>query len=70
MRKRIELFQGTLGMLILQTLRRESRHGYDIAQAIGSGSGEVWQAETGSLYPARRVLPAHRSRQEAAYPRV
>jgi PadR family transcriptional regulator, regulatory protein PadR len=55
-RNRIELLQGTLDMLILQTLRWGSRHGYAISQAIRSGSGEVLQVETGSLYPALHRL--------------
>lgn len=53
---RIELVQGTLDMLILQTLRRGAQHGYGIGQAIRSGSGEVLQVETGSLYPALHRL--------------
>ena len=43
-------------MLILQTLRWEPQHGYGIAQAIRSGSSEVLQVETGSLYPALHRL--------------
>src|SRR3954451_20645990 len=53
---RIELLQGTLDMLILQTLRWGSQHGYGISQAIRAGSGEVLQVETGSLYPALHRL--------------
>src|SRR5262249_14777758 len=49
---RIELLQGTLDMLILQTLRWGPQHGYGIAAAIRAGSQEVLQVETGSLYPA------------------
>src|ERR1700734_2622896 len=49
---RIELLQGTLDMLILQTLQWGAQHGYGIAQALRSQSGEVLQVETGSLYPA------------------
>ena len=52
----VELLQGTLDMLILQTLRRGPQHGYGIGQAIRSGSGQVLQAETGSLYPALHRL--------------
>jgi PadR family transcriptional regulator, regulatory protein PadR len=52
----IELLQGTLDMLILQTLLRGPRHGYAISEAIRSGSGEVLQVETGSLYPALHRL--------------
>ncbi len=54
---RIELLQGTLDMLILQTLRcGPPQHGYGIAQAIRAGSGDVLQVETGSLYPALHRL--------------
>ena len=53
---RIELLQGTLDMLILQTLRWGAQHGYAIAQAIRAGSDEVLQVETGSLYPALHRL--------------
>ncbi len=49
---RIELLQGTLDMLILQSLRWAPQHGYGISQAIRAGSGDVLQVETGSLYPA------------------
>jgi transcriptional regulator len=55
-RNRIELLQGTLDMLILQTLRWGPRHGYGIGQSIRAGSGDVLQAETGSLYPALHRL--------------
>lgn len=53
---RIELLQGTLDMLVLQTLCWGAQHGYGISQAIRSGSGEVLQVETGSLYPALHRL--------------
>ncbi|HEY3703878.1 MAG TPA: PadR family transcriptional regulator [Terracidiphilus sp.] len=55
-KNRIELLQGTLDMLILQALQRESMHGYAIAQTIRSRSREVLQVETGSLYPALHRL--------------
>ena len=53
---RIELLQGTLDLLILQTLQWGPLHGYGISQAIRLGSGEVLQVETGSLYPALHRL--------------
>jgi hypothetical protein len=37
---RIELLQGTLDLLILQTLQWGPRHGYGISQAIRASSGE------------------------------
>jgi len=53
---RIELLQGTLDLLILQTLQWAPRHGYGISQAIRIGSGEALQVDTGSLYPALHRL--------------
>jgi len=53
---RIELLQGTLDLLVLQTLQWGPRHGYGISQAIRAGSGEVLQVDTGSLYPALHRL--------------
>lgn len=53
---RIELLQGTLDLLILQTLQWGAQHGYGISQAIRAGSGEVLQVDTGSLYPALHRL--------------
>jgi transcriptional regulator len=53
---RIELLQGTLDMLILQTLRWGPQHGYGIGNAIRANSGDVLRVETGSLYPALHRL--------------
>jgi PadR family transcriptional regulator PadR len=53
---RIEVLQGTLDLLILQTLQWGPQHGYGISQAIKIGSGEVLQVDTGSLYPALHRL--------------
>jgi len=53
---RIELLQGTLDLIILQTLRWGPRHGYGIAQMIRAGSRDVLQVDTGSLYPALHRL--------------
>src|SRR5216110_3812463 len=53
---RIELLQGTLDMLILQTLQWGPQHGYGIVQALRLRSGDVLQVETGSLYPALHRL--------------
>jgi transcriptional regulator len=53
---RIEILQGTLDLLVLQTLRWGPCHGYGIAQMIRSGSRDVLQVDTGSLYPALHRL--------------
>ena len=49
---RIELLQGTLDFIILQTLRWGPNHGYGIVQMIRAGSSGALNVETGSLYPA------------------
>ena len=51
-----EMIQGTLDMLILQTLLLGPAHGQTIAHAIERGSEEVLQVEHGSLYPALQRL--------------
>src|SRR3982751_5322080 len=49
--------QGTLDMLILQTLAAGGEmHGFAIADAILETSEDVFQVEEGSLYPARQRL--------------
>src|ERR1700755_3252306 len=53
---RIELLQGTLDLLILQTLARGNQHGHGISQIIRARSGELLSVETGSLYPALHRL--------------
>lgn len=53
---RIDLLQGTLDLIILQTLRSGAQHGYGISQAINAGSREAFTVETGSLYPALHRL--------------
>jgi PadR family transcriptional regulator PadR len=53
---RIELLQGTLDLLVLQTLRWGPQHGYGISQAIRTNSGDILQVDTGSLYPALHRL--------------
>ena len=53
---KLELLQGTLDFIILQTLRWGPRHGYGIAQMIRASSNNMLQVETGSLYPALHRL--------------
>ena len=53
---RLELLQGTLDMLILQTLQWGPQHGYGIGHLIRAQSSDALQVETGSLYPALHRL--------------
>jgi len=49
--------QGTLDMLILQTVASGGEmHGFEIAEAILETSEDVFQVEEGSLYPALQRL--------------
>jgi transcriptional regulator len=59
-RNRVELLQGTLDLLVLQTLIWGPQHGYGIAQAIRANSSDVLQVDTGSLYPALHRLERQR----------
>jgi transcriptional regulator len=54
--ERLELLQGTLDLLILQSLRNGPAHGHEIMQAIEHRSGAVLRVEQGSLYPALHRL--------------
>ena len=51
-----DLLQGTLDMLILQTLVLGPAHGHTIAHVIEQRSEDVLQVEHGSLYPALHRL--------------
>src|ERR1700722_10406742 len=55
-KERIKLLQGTLDLLILQTLRPGPAHGHAITKAIEFNSADVLQVEQGSLYPALHRL--------------
>ncbi len=59
-KNRIELLQGTLDLIILHTLKWGAQHGYGITQTIATGSGERFQVDTGSLYPALHRLEKRR----------
>jgi transcriptional regulator len=52
----IDLLQGTLDLLILQTLAAGPMHGWGVAQRIQQVSKEVLQIGQGSLYPALHRL--------------
>jgi PadR family transcriptional regulator PadR len=49
---RTDLLQGTLELLILKTLSRDSMHGYGIARRIHEAVDDLLRVEDGSLYPA------------------
>lgn len=53
-----DLIQGTLDMLVLQTLRPGAMHGYAIAVAIEQRSESELRVEEGALYPALHRLEA------------
>jgi PadR family transcriptional regulator, regulatory protein PadR len=53
-----DLLQGTLDLLILQTLVLGPAHGHTIAHVIEKRSDEELQVEHGSLYPALHRLEA------------
>src|ERR1700686_1532230 len=55
-----EILQGTLDLLILQTLVLGAAHGHTIAHAIERRSEDVLQVEHGSLYPALHRLEDRR----------
>src|SRR5262245_23712032 len=54
--QKAELLQGTLDMLIMQTLQWGPEHGHGIGQTIRSKSGDLLSIEAGSLYPALHRL--------------
>ena len=49
---RMDLFRGTLDLLILRTLLPGPSHGHAVARHIQRTSEDLLQVETGSLYPA------------------
>ena len=50
--------QGTLDLLVLQTLARGTQHGYGITCHILAASDHQLRVEEGSLYPALRRMEA------------
>jgi PadR family transcriptional regulator, regulatory protein PadR len=51
-----ELIPGTLDMLVLKTLSRDTMHGYAVAESIQRMSQDVLRVEEGALYPALHRL--------------
>jgi PadR family transcriptional regulator PadR len=56
MTTRTDLLQGTLDVLILETLRVTPMHGWGISQRIQQLSQDVLAVNQGSLYPALHRL--------------
>jgi PadR family transcriptional regulator, regulatory protein PadR len=54
--EKAELLQGTLDMLVMQTLQWRDEHGHGIGRAIEQKSGALLHIEAGSLYPALHRL--------------
>lgn len=55
-RRRTEILQGMLDLVVLKTLSHEAMHGYAIAQRIRHVTLERLQIPQGSLYPALHRL--------------
>jgi len=53
---RVQLLQGTLDLLVLQTLVFGPQHGHGIAVAIQQSSEDVLLVDHGSLYPSLQRL--------------
>ena len=51
-KKKADLLQGTLDMLILKCLGSGSKHGYEVAKWIRTTTNDSLNVEEGSLYPA------------------
>lgn len=58
---RLELLQGTLDLIILQTLRWGPLHGYGLSQMIRAASRHALRVDAGSLYPALHRLEQQRA---------
>ena len=54
--ERLDLLQGTLDMMVPQTLLSGKGNGYEIAKSIGRLSDDILNVDHGSLYPALHRL--------------
>jgi len=64
-RRKADLLQGTLDLLVLKTLDLESLHGWGISKRIQQMSDGVLEVGQGSLYPALyRLRDRGRSRSK------
>ena len=52
----MELYKGTLDVLILKTVSFGPVHGYAVSRAIRAATDEAFRVEEGALYPALRRL--------------
>lgn len=57
-RASVDLFQGTLDVLILKAVSWGPVHGYSIARWLQQTTNDVLQVEEGSLYPALHRMEA------------
>jgi PadR family transcriptional regulator PadR len=55
-KKRTDLLQGTLDMLVLKVIDGGVMHGFEVADRIHQISDEVLRVEEGALYPALHRL--------------
>lgn len=58
-KKKLELPQGTLDLLILKAIELEPMHGWAIGERLTQISRDVIQVQQGSLYPALHRLERH-----------
>lgn len=52
MKKKIDLLQGTLHLLVLQALAPQPLHGLGVAQRIHQITNQTFEVKPGSLFPA------------------
>ncbi|MGI8891153.1 MAG: PadR family transcriptional regulator [Chthoniobacterales bacterium] len=52
MKKKIDLLQGTLHLLVLQALSPQPLHGLGVAQRISQITNQTFEVKPGSLFPA------------------
>ena len=52
MKKKVDLLQGTLHLLVLQALAPQPLHGLGVAQRINQITNQTFEVKPGSLFPA------------------
>lgn len=58
--QQLDLFKGTLSLLLLKSLTHGERHGHEIMRWIRKTSDETFLVEEGTIYPALHRLEARR----------